>query len=107
MKYTMDRRGIGKMMKVDPGLHRRLHEVARTRLAISRRRAPRDDGELARSGRVEDLGIQPVFKGERRMTVAVVFHAPYAAIQQRRTGFMNAALGKQVADPPDLPGGGR
>lgn len=97
MKYRMDRGGIGKMMKTDRGLHRRLHEVAHTRLAMARRRAPRDSGELARSGRVEDLGIKPVFKGEPRMTVAVVFYAPYAAIQHRKTGFLNAALG--VYDP--------
>jgi hypothetical protein len=115
VRYEIDRRGIGRMMKSSPSLHRVLHQVANERLAMARARAPRSrpgtggrtPGELAASGRVEDLGIRPVFKGEPRMTVAIVFHAPYAAIVQRRTGFMNVALGKAVPEPPSLPGGGR
>ena len=102
MKYQPDYTGIRAMMRKDPALHRKLHQVANERLAMARARAPRSKpgaggrqpGALAASGRVEDLGIQPVFKGEPRMTVAVVFHAPHAAITQRRTGFMNVALGK-------------
>lgn len=101
-------------MRSDSGLHRRLHEVAQLQLARIRGRAPRSQprsggrppGELANSGRVEDLGIRPVFRGEPRMTVAVVFHAPYTAIVERRTHFMLGTL-QFRPDPPDLPGGGR
>jgi hypothetical protein len=55
---------------------------------------------------VEDLGVRPVFRGEPRMTMAVVFHAPYAAIVERRTHFMLGTL-QYRPDPPELPGGGR
>jgi hypothetical protein len=114
MRYTMDRSGIGKMMRSDAGLHRRLREVAQQQLGAMSRRAPRSapgsggrpPGELARSGRVEDLGVRPVFRGEPRMTMAVVFHAPYAAIVERRTHFMLGTL-QYRPDPPERPGGGR
>lgn len=115
MRYTMNRSGIGRMMRSSPALHNVLRRTAQERLSMARARAPRSrpgdgggvPGTLAASGRVEDLGIRKVFKGEPRMTVAVVFHAPYAAIVHKRTGFMNAALGKATPEPPELPGGGR
>lgn len=96
MKYRMDRSGIGQLMRRSPGIHRKLHEVAHEQVSRMAARAPRSKpgtggrrpGSLASSGRVEDLGIRPVYKGEPRMTVAVTFYAPHAAIQQRKTGFM-------------------
>lgn len=100
VKYRMDRRGLGEMMRRGPGLHVRMREVAQGQLAKMAARAPRSkpksggrpSGELARSGRVEDLGIRPVYKGEPRMTMAVVFYAPYSAIQERRTHFMSSVM---------------
>lgn len=95
MRYKMDRSGIGKMMRSHPGIHQQLRQAAQKGLRIAQSRVPVDTGELRSSGRVEDAGIQPVFKGEPRMTMRIVFHAPYAAIIERRTGFLSAALGKR------------
>lgn len=94
MKYQMDRRGIGAMMKKHPGIHRQLHGSARTVLAVARGRARIDTGDLRSSGRVEDLGVRPVRKGEPRMTVAVVFHSDHAAVEERRTGFLSGAISR-------------
>lgn len=90
----MDRSGIGKMMRSHPGIHRQLHVAARKSLGVARSRINSKSGSLAASGRVEDLGIQPVFRGEPRMTVAVVFHARYAMDHEKRTGFLSAAMGR-------------
>lgn len=116
MKYTMDRSGIRAIMQGKmPGLNHAVDRIARQRLAMMRARAPRSTpgsggrtpGTLAASGRVDFLGVRPVFKGEPRVTWAATFTAPHAAITQRRTGFMNVGLGKATPEPPDLPGGGR
>jgi len=112
VKYTPDLRpevsGMGRMMKNHPGLHLRMREIARERLAVMRSRAPvsrpgaggRKPGTLRSSGRVEYLGIRPVKKGGRRMTYAIVFDVPYAAIMNAKTGFMQAGL-KQWKHMPD------
>lgn len=108
MKYKMDRSGLGKFMRSNPALQRRLHQVAREQRGRMSARAPRSKpgsggrtpGTLASSGRVEDLGIKPVYKGEPRMTVAVVFYAPYAAAVQKRTGFMWPPPGSQFSKLP-------
>lgn len=81
-------------MRRHPGIHRQLHQAGKRSLAVMRSRAPVDTGALRASGRVEDAGIQPVFKGEPRMTVRVVFHSRYAMDQQMRTGFMSSGMGK-------------
>lgn len=94
MKYTMDRSGIRGLMTKHPGIHRQLHQAGRKTLAVARSRIHNQSGELARSGRVEDLGIQGVRRGEPRMTVAVVFHSRYAMDHEKRTGFLSAAAGK-------------
>lgn len=117
MKYTPDLRpevsGMGRMMKNHPGLHLRMREVARERLAVMRSRAPvsrpgtggRTPGTLKRSGRVEYRGIRPVYRGGRRMTYAIVFDVEYAAIMNAKTGFMQAAMKKWVNLPRDFSGG--
>jgi hypothetical protein len=92
MRYTMDRSGIGRMMRSDPGIHRVLHSSAKNVLAIARSRATVKTGFNRESGRVEDAGIQRVFRGEPRMTVRVVFHSRYAMDQQARTGFLSGAI---------------
>lgn len=94
MKYEMDKSGIGNLMRRHPGIHRQLHQAGRKTLGIARSRIHNQSGALARSGRVEDLGIRPVKMGEPRMTVAVVFHSRYAMDQQMKTGFLSAAVGK-------------
>lgn len=91
----MDRSGIGKMMKNHPGIHRQLHSAGHRSLAIARSGINNRSGELSRSGRVEDAGIQPVFKGEPRMTIRIVFHKRYAMDHEKRTGFLSAALGRR------------
>lgn len=94
MKYVMDRSGIGKMMKSHPGIHRQLMQAGQKTRAVARSRIRNQTGELARSGRVEDLGIQKVMRGEPRMTVAVVFHSRYAMDHEKRTGFLSGAVGR-------------
>lgn len=83
------------MMRSHPGIHRQLHQAARKSLAIAQSRVPVRTGALRSSGRVEDLGVRPVFQGEPRMTVAVVFHSRYAMDIEMRTGFLSAALGNR------------
>lgn len=95
MKYEMDRRGIGKMMRSDRGLQRRMFEAANKTLAIARGRIHNESGSLASSGRVEDLGIRPVKLGEPRMTLAVVFHSRYAMDHEKRTGFLSGSVGNR------------
>lgn len=94
MKYRMDRSGIGKMMKSDAGIQRVVHSSARQVLAIARSRAPIKEGDLRASGRVEDLGVEKVFRGEPRMKVAVVFHRRYAMDAEKRTGFLSGAIAR-------------
>lgn len=94
MKYKMDRSGIGRMMRSHPGIHRVLISAGHGGLARARSRINNRSGELSRSGSVEDAGIQPVFRGEPRMTVRVVFRARYAMDYEMRTGFLSAALGR-------------
>jgi hypothetical protein len=94
MKYKMDRRGIGKMMRSDPAIHRQLLQAGNKVKAVARGRIRNQTGELANSGRVEDLGIQRVQRGEPRMTVAVVFHSRYAMDHEKRTGFLSGAVGR-------------
>ena len=95
MKYEMDRSGIRGLMTRHPGIHRQLHSAGRKTLAIARSRINHKTYELSRSGRVEDLGIQRVFKGEPRMTVAVVFHSRYAMDHEDRTGFLSGSVGRR------------
>lgn len=95
MKYVIDRSGIRGLMTRHPGIHRQIHQAAQKTLAIARSRAPVKTGELRSSGRVEDLGIQRVFKGEPRMTVAVVFHSRYAMDAEDRTGFLSGSIGRR------------
>lgn len=94
MRYEMDRSGIGKMMRSHPGIHRQLHQAGRKGLAVARSRINTKSGALARSGTVEDAGIQPVFRGEPRMTIRVVFRARHAMDHEKRTGFLSSALGR-------------
>lgn len=95
MKYVMDKRGIGKMMRTDRGLQRALFQAANKTRAIARSRINNQSGQLANSGRVEDLGIRPVKRGEPRMTVAVVFHSRYAMDHEKRTAFLSGAVGNR------------
>lgn len=94
MKYTMDRSGIGRMLRGHPGIQRQLFQAGNKTLAVARSRINNKTGNLASTGRVEDLGIKPVFRGEPRMTVAVVFHSRYAMAHEKKTGFLSAAMGK-------------
>lgn len=94
MKYEMNRSGIRGLMTKHPGIHRQVHAAGRKTLAIARSRIHNQSGSLASSGRVEDLGIRPVKRGEPRMTVAVVFHSRYAMAHEKKTGFLSAAAGK-------------
>lgn len=91
--YKINRTGLRKMMTSDPQLHRALFRAAQGGRAVMQSLTPVDTGELRSSARVEDLGVKPVASGEPRMTVAIVFHAPYAAIVQGRTGFVTGAIG--------------
>lgn len=95
MRYKMDRSGIGQMMKRAPFIHRKLFEAGNKSLAIAQSRVHVRSGRLRASGRVEDAGVQPVKRGEPRMTIRVVFHSRYAMDQEMRTGFLTAALGKR------------
>lgn len=95
MKYKMDRSGIGAMMKRHPGIHRQLHQAGQKTLAIAQSRAHVRTGRLRASGRVEDAGIQPVYKGEPRMTIRVVFYAPYAMDQEMKNGFLSGSVGRR------------
>lgn len=92
--YKIDRSGLGKFMRSDPQLHRALFTAGRQILSVARSLAPVDTGELRNSGRVEDLGVQPVRSGERRMTIAVTFYARHAAAVEARTGFLSGAAGR-------------
>lgn len=92
--YRINRSGLRKMMTSDAQLHRALFTAGRQILSVARSLAPEDTGKLKESGRVEDLGVKSVKSGEPRMTVAVVFHAPYAAIVEGRTGFLSGAIGR-------------
>lgn len=94
MKYTMDRSGIGRMMKDHPGIHRVMISSGHKTLAVARSKIHNVSGELSRSGSVEDLGVRPVFRGEPRMTVAVVFRARYAMDYEDRTGFLSGSVGR-------------
>lgn len=94
MKYVMDRSGIGKMLRGHPGIQRVMFQSANKTLAIARSRIHNQSGTLANSGRVEDLGIKPVKRGEPRMTLAVVFHSRYAMDHEKRTGFLSGAVGR-------------
>lgn len=92
--YKINRSGLRKMMTSDPQLHRALFSSARQILAVAQSLAPVDTTELRNSGRVEDRGVRPVFSGEPRMTVSVVFHARHAMAQEKRTGFLSGAIGR-------------
>lgn len=92
MRYQMDRRGIGAMMKKDAGIARVVHSSAQRVRAIAASRAPVKTGALRSSGRVENAGIQPVVRGESRMTSQVVFHSRYAMDAEKRTGFLSGAI---------------
>jgi hypothetical protein len=95
VKYTMDRSGIGAMLRGHPGIKQVMRGSAQKVLRVAQSRVPVDTGALRASGRVEDLGIQGVFKGEPRMTLAVVFHSRYAMDIEARTGFLSGAAGKR------------
>jgi hypothetical protein len=97
MKYTMDRSGIGKMLRSHPQIHRSLHSAAQRTKRIAQSRVPVRTGALRSSGRVEDLGVRPVVAGDPRMTVAVVFHSRYAMDIEKRTGFLSGSLGTSKA----------
>jgi hypothetical protein len=97
--YKINRSGLRKFMTSDPQLHRALHSNARKILAVARSLAPVDSGDLRASGRVEDYGVRSVQKGEKRMTVAVVFHSRYAMAQEVRTGFLSGAIGRGKKTP--------
>lgn len=94
MRYVMDRSGIGRMMRSDAGIHRVLLQSANKVKANARSRINNQSGQLANSGRVEDLGVKKVQRGEPRMTVAVVFHSRYAMDHEKRTGFLSGAVGR-------------
>lgn len=94
MKYQMDRSGIGRMMRSHPGIQRQLFQAGNKTLAVARSRINNKSGNLSASGSVEDAGIQPVFRGEPRMTVRVVFRARHAMAHEKKTGFLSAAMGK-------------
>jgi len=83
------------MMKKHPGIHRVMLSAGHKTLAIAQSRATVKTGFNRNSGRVEDAGIQPVMRGEPRMTIRVVFHSRYAMDQEKRTGFLSGALGKR------------
>jgi hypothetical protein len=95
MKYEPDWTGIRGLMTRHPGIHRQVHSAGHKVLAIAQSRVPVDTGALRSSGRVEDAGIQKVFKGEPRMTIRVVFHSRYAMDIEARTGFLSGALGRR------------
>lgn len=95
MKYRMDRSGIGQMMRRAPFIHQATRQGAQRSLAIARSQAPVRTGALRASGRVENAGIQPVMRGEPRITWRVVFHSRYAMDQEQKTGFLSAALGRR------------
>lgn len=91
----MDPSGIRGLMTRHPGIHRQLMQAAQKSRAIAQSRVPVKTGALRASIRVEDAGIQPVFRGEPRMTVRVVAHSRYAMDAEMRTGFLSAALGRR------------
>lgn len=93
MKYTMDRSGIGRMMKSHPGIKNVVRGSAQKVLRVAQSRVPVRTGNLRSSGRVEDLGVRPVFRGEPRMTMAVVFHSEYAMDIEMKTGFLSGSAG--------------
>jgi hypothetical protein len=78
-----------------PGIHRQVHSAGKKVLAIAQSRVPVRTGELRSSGRVEDLGVKPVYQGEPRMTVAVVFHSRYAMDIEQKTGFLSGSIGRR------------
>lgn len=82
------------MMKSDRGIQRVMFQSANKVRAVARSRIRNQTGELANSGRVEDLGVKPVMRGEPRMTVAVTFHSRYAMDHEKRTGFLSGAVGR-------------
>jgi hypothetical protein len=96
MRYKMDRSGIGQMMKRAPFIDHAVRQGAQRTLAIAQSRARVLTGNNRASGRVENAGIQPVKRGESRITWRVVFYAPYAMDQEMKTGFLSGALKKRV-----------
>lgn len=88
----MDRSGIGRMMKSDAGIQRVVHSSAQRVRAIARSRATVKTGFNRDSGRVEDVGVDRVFRGEPRMKFRVTFYSDYAMDQEDRTGFLSGAL---------------
>jgi hypothetical protein len=99
--YKINRSGLRKMMTSDPQLHRalftaanKIHAVARSLAPVGKAPGDPHPGRLRASGRVEDLGVKPVWSGEPRMTVAVTFYAPYAVAMEKKYGFLSGAIGK-------------
>lgn len=78
MSYTPDRKGIAGYLTSDPELRECLRLRAGMALAAAQALMHKRTGAMAASGRVEDQGVQPVFRGDPRMTLAVVFDAPGA-----------------------------
>jgi hypothetical protein len=96
MRYEMDRSGIGKMMRSSPGINQATRQAAQKTLAIARSRINTKTTRMASSGRVENAGIQPVYKGEPRITWRVVFYDPGAEAYDRKSGFLSGAIGRRV-----------
>jgi hypothetical protein len=95
VKYEPDWTGIRGLMTRHPGIHNVVLGAGHKVLRIAQSRVPVRTGELRSSGRVEDLGIRPVKRGEPRMTVAVVFHSRYAMDIEDRTGFLSGSVGRR------------
>lgn len=101
MKYTMDRAGqYGRsragdyLLRKSPGTQYALMRAAQQSLRAIQSRVPVESGELRNSGHVEMVGVKKHRSGEPRMTVAVVFNSPHAAVVAKRTGFMQGGLGR-------------
>jgi hypothetical protein len=96
MRYTMDRSGIGQMMKRAPFIDHAVRQGAQRTLAIAQSRVPVRTGQLRSSGRTENAGIQPVKRGESRITWRVVFHSRYAMDIEMKTGFLSGSVKRRV-----------
>jgi hypothetical protein len=83
------------MMRSAPFIDHAVRQGAQKTLAIAQSRAHVRTGRLKASGRVENAGIQPVKRGEPRITWRVVFYAPYAMDQEMKTGFLSGAVGRR------------
>jgi hypothetical protein len=92
----MDRSGIGQMMRRAPFINNAVREGAQRTLRVAQSRARVLTGTNRASGRVENAGIQPVMRGEPRITWRVVFYAPYAMDQEMKTGFLSGALRRRI-----------